>query len=367
MKLLFVEHDGRLSSAFKENTNYQIFQQESLHLLSMSDADILIVDNVNVSHNELLEKKEYFEDFKEIFFVTENQDIVPFLMINKIKPILALNPNIVLQTIEQYIYTDNLENRVFVFMGTDRKTGVTSITHAIAENLSSTINKKVLLINLSDNCNEMLPGVNSIDQLKNSLRLDSFSFNDMVGIITPISNYYYIGASSEVLLNKIDVDSANRLYRELKSQTEYIVILDIGASPSSPFYIVALDHFKNCFLITKPQISYQRVFDKIVEQVLRVYYKLDYKNFITIVNGNYDYNELLENYNVMFKVKHTENGLDAENKGIPLHKLDAYFNEDVQQISNYIAYKTGYQTKLDEKKKGWFSKIFKKNKEGVNL
>lgn len=367
MKLLFIEENGRLSKGFKENTNYEIQHQENLHLLSMCEADILIVDSQKISHKELLERKEYFADFKDVFFVTNETDITPILMINNIKPIVTENPNAVLQTIEQYIYSDSLEKKVFVFMATDRKAGLTTISHAVAENLASTIEQKVLLINLSDNPNEMIQGASGFEQLKNSLKLNTLSIEELRNFASPVNNYFYIGASNEVLQErKYDIESANNLYRLLKNQSEYVVLLDVGANPNSPFYLVALDYFKNTLLVTKPNTSYQRVFEKVMNQVLSEYYKLNYDNFLTIVNGTYDYQDSLDKYNVLTRINYSQVGNEAENKNIPLHKLDVFFNEEIQTISKYIAYKVGYKPQVDDKKKSWLSK-FKKNKVGEKV
>lgn len=364
MKLLFIENEGRLSNPFKENTNYQIFFQKTLNLLSMREADILIVDNKIVSHQDLLSKSEHFSDFKEIFFVTENKEIGPILMLHGIKPIFTDDPTIVLSTIEHYIYSESLENRVFVFMGADRKAGVTTITHAVAENLGATIDKKVLYINLSNNFNETIQDINSLDKLIPSLKLKNITVEELNKAATKIGNYYYIGSTEKIIdENKIDVEAAIEFYKTLKKQSEYIVLLDVGANPASPFYIIALDLLKNFILITKPQKSYDLVFKRVMEQIIKPYTKLELNDFLTVINGTYDYLDFLEKYNILAKVNYSQIGIEADNKGIPLYKLDDYFNEEISTISKYIALKVGYKPPTEEKKKGWFNKLLRNNRD----
>lgn len=364
MKLLFIEKNGRISESFKENTNYQIFAKENLNLLSMVDADVLIVDNQTVSHQDLLSKSEHFSDFREIFFVTDNKEISPILMLHGIKPIITEEAKFVFNTIEHYIYSENLENKVFVFLGTERKAGVTTITHAVAENLASIVDKKVLFVNLSNNFNETIQNVNNLDKLITPLKLKNITMDEISKIATKVGNYYYIGSSEKVVEeHKIEVESAIELYNVLKRQDEYIVLLDIGSNPNSAFYIVALDLLKNFFLVTKPQRSYHMVFDRILEQIIKLYTKLKQRDFLTIVNGDYDYLDFMDGYNILSKITHSQVAFEADNKMIPLHKIDDYFNEEVATVSKYIALKIGYKPHTTEKKKGWFNKILRPSRE----
>ena len=134
LQVLVVELGQVFSQFFKENSEYDVTQQPDLKLLSMDQSDVLIVESSIIEVGDLIQKKEYLKEYKYVFYIGQftKQDAV-LAKTYGIIPVETNEPQHVLSVLESILVSER-NDRVFAFIAADRKSGNTSIIHAVSEN-----------------------------------------------------------------------------------------------------------------------------------------------------------------------------------------------------------------------------------------
>ncbi|MEK5081031.1 hypothetical protein MKX73_19080 [Solibacillus sp. FSL W7-1436] len=363
MQILIVEPQSKYIDYLKANSDYDILHQDNIKLLSMDESDILIVDNQAADINELIQKKEYFNEYQYVFYIGQiSKEDTVLAKINDIIPIETDEPQHVLSAIENLMKSQK-NDRVFSFIAADRKAGNTSVIHSIAESLATNSTKEVIVLSLNNNYTEPLYTDVTLDQIKTSIISQRVTFDEILNIAKFNGKYAYIGTSKNIFdSSKYTAEQIAYFYSVLAEQDTHLVLLDLGADEQNPFHAVAFDYVHHMFLITRPTFNYQYSFNKKMEQIFEPFYKRTHKSFYTIINGVTDETNLSKSpYKVISKISFSEYGVEAENSHIPLHKLDSSFEQETSVIAKYIATLNGSYIETEEKNErfsmfGWMKK-----------
>lgn len=372
MRLLLVDSIESTAEVFKAQEHFNVSYQKNLHLLSQLDINVLVVFERAININHLIEKKSYLVSVPFIFYVTEqeNLDIEALCKANGI--IIIQRPGnlneLVTMITECVIPINPTSKRLFLFLGTDHKTGTTTVVHSLAADLAKHTNKNIFVLSFNNQPNdEFTEGIrNSIDQLRPQIASKVVNFSELVKESTHVNGYYFLaGPRDMTAFHNYKFEDLVYLLEVLRQQEDFIVLVDGGADLNNKFVMAALDRIQNRIAVTTDEtISYKRWKQK-VKQVFEPGFNLKQESFMYILNGIDD--ELSDTVGIMKRYNsislgtllHSEMGRIAEEQMKPLSFIDQQYSQDINKISRIIATKADCSYQFENgKKDSIFGKLF---------
>jgi len=375
MKILFIESSPFYVKSFEDNTLFQCEQHQNLKLLSFFEGDAVVVTEKAVKIHELMDKKEAFKDYRYVFYVIEesSKETEALCRANRIVPLEA-NEDLY-ESVKKILYPDNANsNRLFLFFGSDRKAGTTSIVHAVANQLSNISSKKVLVISLTGRPNDTFLefSKSTIDHLRASISSRVVTFNEIYKESEKVQNYQFIAGARDMVQSQLySIEDINYFLEVLRKQDEYLVLIDGGGDVYNMLILSALIQVHNRFVVMKHSESYYKQFDQTIKQILSVHPKMNlthssFQYILTEFDEAIDSTARLKDHEcvIVGKIPNSYHGLSAENAYNALHHIDTNFAESVIPIAELIAIKSGTRNEVVAEKQSFFKRFFNSSKVG---
>lgn len=375
---MIVEKGTRLKEEFTKTPLFHVTSQQTLSLMSQYNLDAVVIDANNIPIHLLIEKIDYLEDFKHIFYIMEEatQEQLDLCKANRVITIIQSKPQDVYQAIKNILYPENgMDNRLFLFFGADHKAGTTSITHSVAHSLASMSTKKVLVVALTPFANDTFVefSKSTIDHLRIPISSRVVTFSEVLKESDHVQNYQFVaGARDMVQALSYQLEDIIHFIEVLRKQEDYLVLIDAGSDLYNPLTVAALERVKNKFAVMKHSESYYRRFNQYISQVLSVHpaLALNHQSFQYILNefdNEVDTSTYLKDRECICvaKIPKSYHGVAAENKFNALHNIDADYKNAVEVVSNLIAIQSSSKRVEMEEKPSFFQKFFSRKKEGV--
>lgn len=370
MKVLIVEKDKRLYEEFTKTRLFQVSVQSNLQLLSQLDVQAVLIDSDTVPVHTLIEKMVFLDEFQFVFYVMkeEDKDVLDLCKANQVIPLISENTEEIYNLVKKILYPENaINNRLFLFLGSDRKAGTSTIVHGVAHTLVEMTTKKVLVISLTTykNSNVLEYSKSSIDHLRTSISSRVVTFDEVLRESEKLHNYHFVAGAEDMIqaLNFL-VEDILYLIEALKKQEDFIVLLDCGGDLNNPLVMAALQRVNNKFMVVKHLNSYYKKLEQHMTQVLSVHplLSLDYQSFKYIINefDETDSATFLKDKRCISvaKIPKSYYGVVAETDYINLANIDNTFANAVSAVSNLIAIQSGTKIEKVEEKVGFFKRYF---------
>lgn len=369
------EATDQIIGLFRDKRYFDVTTQPNLHLITQTDTDILVVFESSISVSALMEKQMYLQDIKYQFLILEKDDEqAKDLCISKgIIPIVYHSDHEVVETVTETIYPDNPESkRLFLFMGADHKVGTTTIVHSVAEQLASHTKKNVMVVSLANKPNDEFAEFSrsTIDNIRVPITSKIISFTEIYRESDSIKNYRFLAGPRDLVhYRRYTVEEIIHFIEVLRSQEDYLILIDGGNDIDNPLVMAALQRVQNKYFVLANRKSHYNALDQKIEQVLKPFFSLSYSSFLYFLNH---YDEEIENAQKIQErggicassIPFSRSGFMAEEQEISLATLDDEINRRIFNITKLIATKANCPIETVEVKQPFFKRLFKTKKGG---